>query len=75
MKKSILLLVLCAIFVSCKKVTYTPIEKYKGCIVMQEPFQVNNVSSEVCLKNKDSIFYVYVHNFDTINLKPGDTIK
>lgn len=74
MKKLLLLLfAFCAI--SCRDAQ--PIERYKGngLVLIETPLEWNGRTTELILKNKDSIFNVYVHPFDAVGLKVGDTLK
>lgn len=77
MKKLFYLLLICFCIISCKYADTKPIEKYQGkdYILIDEPIPWSNVSTELILKSKDSIFRVYVHPFDVKNLKVGDTLK
>jgi hypothetical protein len=72
----------CSLFLlfSCGEKNAEPIEKYrgKGIVVVTEwkpsgLFYPEDV--RVRVKSKDSVFYIYLTDFDGIKLKIGDTIK
>ncbi len=77
MKKIILLILVSIAFTSCEKSKAEPIEKYKGksVVVVREPIQTfYGLDRDVRCKNKDSIFYITISDFDAKNLKVGDTL-
>lgn len=81
-KKLIFLLILLLTFISCRKPKETTIEHYKGkgIVVIQKPYRVLFQSPDVynyhvVCKTKDSTFTIILHDFDSKDLKVGDTIK
>ena len=76
MRKLFLLFLISFSAISCAEEP-TPIEKYygKGYVVLQEPYKYTSTVTKLRLKNPDTIFFVYVHQFDAQNLKVGDTLK
>jgi len=76
MRKLFLLFLISFSAISCAEEP-TPIEKYygKGYVVLQEPYKYTSTVTKLRLKNPDTIFFVYVHEFDAKNLKVGDTLK
>jgi len=77
MKKLILIPLL--LLFSCREdKRVQPIEKYreKGIIVIEKPsYYLFGVNSEVRVKTKDSVFSIFLAQFDAKDLKPGDTIN
>jgi len=68
------------LLISCKtgNDVAKPVEFYKGKgIVVLEQAKTSGWAniSEVQCKTKDSLFYIYIHDFDAAGLKVGDTIK
>lgn len=80
MKKLLLSITLCLSLTSCKyDGVVTPIEHYKGkgFIVIEDVRNYGNIPynyTRLILKNKDSVFTVYVPVFDGKDLKVGDTL-
>ena len=54
-----------------------PIEKYGGSkyVVTDKVEALSDGEKVLQLKNKDTIFWILVLNFDAENIKVGDTIK
>lgn len=73
--KFIKLLFIALLFSCCNPRNIEPIEKYKGCILVEVYYPGRSTYSPTLLKNKDSVFVIDLLILDTKNLKPGDTIK
>lgn len=75
MKKVVLILSF-ILLISCTERKIIPIEQYrgKGIILLEEPDPDNRCYDYLWCKNKDSTFYIKVPEFDTVNLKRGDTL-
>lgn len=76
------IIAVCSLFLlfSCAKKKVEPIEKYKGkgLIVINRDYVSglgNPNDTKLRVKSKDSIFFIYLTDFDAKNLKVGDTIK
>jgi hypothetical protein len=76
MKKLITLIAILLITVSCDKENIQPIEKFGGSryVVADKHFSFDN-DVNLKLKNKDTIFWITVLQFDGEKIKVGDTIK
>lgn len=58
------------------KVKPLEIYKNKGIVVIREPETHKwSYNRQVRCKTKDSVFFIYITDFDAKNLKVGDTIK
>jgi len=76
MKKILLAILLITLIISCKKEYTTPIEKHGGSrFVVAETRSTLFNDFNLLLKNKDTIFWVTVLNFDGRDIEVGDTIK
>ncbi len=77
MKK--LLIISCLMFLTaaCLKEKVTPIEKHKGVgyVITSRHVQFPGDNIDLQLKNKDTIFWITVLEFDGKDLKVGDSIK
>jgi hypothetical protein len=76
MKKLLTLITLLILTISCDRENVQPIEKFGGSryvIASKHETVQNNYALQ--LKNKDSIFWVYILEFDGEKIKVGDTIK
>lgn len=76
MKK--LLIISCFMFLTaaCKEEKVTPIEKHKGVgYVITDMTHTLTNEWNLQLKNKDTIFWITVLEFDGKDLKVGDSIK
>lgn len=51
-----------------------PIEKYKGCVVI-DIYTPRLHVTDIVLKTNDSIFRTFLAKYDAKDLKIGDTIK
>jgi hypothetical protein len=76
MKKILLAIFLITLITSCRQERITPIEKHGGSrfVVARVSITIDD-EFNLLLKNKDSIFWVTVLNFDGKNIKVGDTIR
>jgi hypothetical protein len=76
MKKILLAIFLITLIISCRQERITPIEKHGGSrfVVAKVNITIDD-EFNLMLKNKDSIFWVTVLNFDGKNIKVGDTIR
>jgi hypothetical protein len=77
MKKIITLITLLILTVSCMEAKPQPIEKFGGSkyVVADKYSDLNNEYINLKLKNRDTIFWVTVLNFDGEKIEIGDTIK
>jgi hypothetical protein len=76
------IITICSLFLllSCAEKKVEPIEKYKGkgLIVVNRNYAAglsNPNDTKLRVKSKDSVFFIYLTDFDAKNLKIGDTIK
>lgn len=73
MKKLLLLIV--PLFISCGKSNkLEPIQKYRGCILIENP-DSDKLGENLYVRTNDSVFAIYVPTYDAKTLKAGDTIK
>lgn len=76
MKKFVGIVLLSLSFLSCRHEIPEPIERYGG-----SKYVITNINLtvrehwKIQLKNKDTIFNIYVLRFDGKGLKIGDTIR
>jgi len=73
------ILAVCSLFLlfSCAKKKVEPIEKYGGSKYVVSKIEGTDWGGlyDIQLKNKDTILWATVLEFDAKNLKVGDTIK
>jgi len=73
--KKLLLILVPLLFISCGKSNrLEPVQKYKGCILIENP-DSDSLGEHLYVRTNDSVLSIYVPTFDVKNLKAGDTIK